>query len=189
MTETNLHMKSTDEGEENILKTALYMGTVVEGAFEDYDSVLMAYRVYQMEDGTVYLDGTGNGYAGGGFTIHERMEYTESVNGETTKEILDIEFSIKDAERLIAVEVIWFDGENKPIAEETVPLAELESEYDLTPPEGTAWALVQQTDEDETVTRTALMPDSSGRCSHKLIQLDDWGIGRTVHLNWELPQQ
>ena len=43
MTDCNLHRKYTDEGEENILKTALYTGTVKTG--EDYDYILTAYRV------------------------------------------------------------------------------------------------------------------------------------------------
>ena len=185
MTETNLHLKSTDEGEETILKTALYMGTVAEGRAEDYDSVLTAYRVYQMADGTVYLDGTGNSYAGGGFTINERSEYKTTVNGESTSRVLDIEFSIKDAQRLEQAEVIWYSGEGEVLHRELLPLNTLESEMMLTPPDGAVWALVQETDEQGNVKRAVMEPDYSGWAGYDLIVLNELGIGEKVWLRWE----
>lgn len=185
MTDTALEMKVTDEGEENILKAALYTGTAEEE--EDYDYILTAYRVFQMEDGTVYLDGTGNSYGGAGFTINERTEYTTTINGEQTKQILDIEFSLKDAERLVQVEVTWFGGEDEILLQEQLPLEELEGELELTPPEGAAWAMIRETDEQGNVKRTASTPDYSGHAAHKLIQLDERGVGRAVWLRWEKP--
>lgn len=185
MTETSLHMKATDEGEENILKAALYVEpNTSEGG---PDTFLTAYRVFQMKDGTVYLDGTGNSYGGAGFTINERAEYTTKVNGKVTKQVLDIEFSLKDAERLERVDVIWFGENDEILAQEQLPLEKLEGEYILTPPEGAAWAMIRETGENGTVKRTASTPDYSGWATHKLIQLDDIGVGHTVWLKWEKP--
>lgn len=185
MTETSLNRKIMDDGEENILKAALYTGTVKEA--EDYDYILTAYRVFQMEDGTVYIDGTGNSYGGAGFTINERMEYTATINGESTKQVLDIEFSLKDAERLARVDVIWFGEEDEVLLREQLPLGELEGEYKLTPPAGAAWAMIRETDERGGVRRTASTPDYSGNAAHKLIQLDETGVGHAVWLRWEKP--
>lgn len=187
MTETSLDRKITDEGEENVLKAALYTQTKVEESFEDYDYILTAYRVYQMADGTVYLDGTGSSYAGAGFTINERTEYTYTVNGEATKQVLDIEFSLKDGVRLESVDVTWFGGEDEVLAQEQLPLKELEGEYTLTPPTGAAWAMIRETGEDGSVKRTASTPDYNGYGSHKLIQLDEMGLGHAVWLRWEKP--
>lgn len=185
MTDCNLHRKYTDEGEENILKTALYTGTVKEG--EDYDYILTAYRVFQMKDGTVYLDGTGNSYSGAGFTINERAEYTTEVNGKVEKQVLDIEFSLKDAERLERVDVTWFGEEDEILAQEQLPLEELTGEYNLAPPKGAAWAMIRQTDERGVVQRAVSNPDYNGRASHKMIQLDEIGVGHVIWLNWEKP--
>ena len=186
MTETSLHLKSTDEGEENILKATLYMDTVVAEREEDYDTILTAYRVYQMPDGTIYLDGTGNSYAGGGFTVSERAEHTTTVNGKSTKRILDIEFSIKDANRLETVEILWFDGGDGVLFVEDLPLETLTGEVELTPPAGTAWALVRTRDEDGNVVRAVMEPDYTGWAAHDLIVLDDLGIGQKVWLRWEV---
>jgi len=186
MTETSLHRNISDTEEENVLKAALYTETMKEGG-EDYDYILTAYRVFQMDDGTVYIDGTGNSYAGAGFTINERTEYTTTINGESTKQILDIEFSLKDASVLEQVEVTWFDERDEIIAQEVLPLEEMEGEYTLTPPDGAAWAMVRETAEDGTVTRTASTPDYTGFGSHKLILMDERGLGRAVWLRWEKP--
>ena len=185
MTETALETKVTDEGTENILKAALYTGTVKEA--EDYDYILTAYRVFQMEDGTVYLDGTGNSYGGAGFTINERTEHTTTINGVSTKHVLEIEFSLKDAARLEQVEITWFGEEDESLLREQLPLEELEGEYKLTPPAGAAWAMIRETGEDGSVKRTASAPDYNGYGSHKLIQLDEIGVGRVVWLRWEKP--
>ena len=185
MTETALETKVTDEGTENILKAALYTGTVEEE--EDYDYILTAYRVFQMKDGTVYIDGTGNSYGGAGFTINEQTEYTTTINGESTKQVLDIEFSLKDAGRLEQVEITWFGEEDELLLQEQLPLEELEEEYKLNPPAGAAWAMIRETGEDGSVKRTASTPDYSGNATHKLIQLDEIGVGRAVWLRWEKP--
>lgn len=186
MTETSLDRKITDEGEENSLKAALYTNTMAEGE-EFYDYILTAYRVFQMADGTVYLDGTGNSYGGAGFTINERLENTMNLNGEITKQVLDIEFSLKEAMPLEQVEVTWFGEEDEILTQEVLPLAELEGEYTLTPPEGAAWAMIRETGEDGTVKRTASTPDYNGYGSHKLILLDEKGLGHAVWLRWEKP--
>lgn len=186
MTETSLDRRFTDEGEENILKAALYTETMKEGE-EFYDYILTAYRVFQMDDGTVYIDGTGNSYAGAGFTINERREITLTTNGESTKQILDIEFSLKEAMRVEQVEITWFDEEERILSQELLPMEELEGEHTLTPPAGAAWAMVRETGEDGTVQRTASTPDYNGVGSHKLILMDETGIGRAVWLRWEKP--
>ena len=187
MADSHLHRKFTDEGEENILTGTLYMDTIVAEREEEYEWILQAYRVYQMADGTVYLDGSGNGYAGGGFTAKERVENVITINGETKTRVTEIEFSIEDAERLERVRVKWFDEENEAIGVEEVDLTQIKSEWELTPPSGTAWALVIEEDEEGGVTRTAVEPDHEGQCSHRIILMGEADVGRAAYLRWTLP--
>ncbi len=185
MTETHLERKVTDEGEENILTTALYAeprSAEEEGSSSHW--VLTAYRVYQMEDGTVYLDGTGNSFGGAGFTITEKSKFTTDLNGQKTTEIMSVEFSLKDANRMEEVAVIWFGEDDTPIETDIFDPAELEEELELTAPQGAAWAMVRETDERGSVTRTPMNLDYNGHASHKLILLDERGIGRACWLRW-----
>lgn len=185
MSHSHLEMKVTDEGEEHILTSALYVEPHASEA--DMEWILTAYRVYQMADGTVYLDGTGNSYGGPGFTITEKEEYTTTINGESTQEITSVEFSLKDAPNVQKLRVLWFDGDAVLIGQEELSVKEVGEEHILTPPAGAVWALAEETNANDTVTRTAFAPDHDGWASHELILLDDRGIGRRCYLRWELP--
>ena len=155
---------------------------------EDYDYILTAYRVFQMKDGTVYLDGTGNSYGGGGFTITERMEYTETVNGKVSTDVLELEFSIKDLPALEEVKVQWFGKDDVQLGELSLNPADITTEeLTLAAPSQTAWAVVVEKTANGTVNRTIPKRQSNGWSSHKLLLADPvTGIGQEVWLKWEL---
>ena len=185
LSEFKMESKISDAGEEHILSGTIYMSTAAEGAA---DYMITAYRVFQMEDGTVYLDGTGNSYGGGGFTVNERMEYTETANGETSTDVLELEFSIKDLPTLETVEIQWFGTDNVLLGSLPLDPADITAkELTLAAPSRTAWAVVVETAADGTVSRTIPERQSNGWCSHKLLLADPvTGIGREAWLKWEL---
>ena len=78
------HIKVGDE-EESISGT-VYFGPPLDDRnwnTNEFDYCWTAYQVYQMEDGTVYLDGSGNSYGGmGGFTTKVTDTQTKTADGE-----------------------------------------------------------------------------------------------------------
>ena len=175
------HVTLSDQ--ENTLSGALYVNPQTAWAMNEY--VLTAYRVYQMEDGTVYLDGTGNSYGGPGFTIKERAEYTTTVNGETKTQAMEVEFSLKDLPQTEQIHVLWFGENREVLGQEMFPVKELDGDRTLQKPVGAVWALVEEIGKTgNNVTRNIVEPDQQGQSSHRLILPDERGIGRAVWLNW-----
>lgn len=150
---------------------------------ENYDYGWKAYRVYQMEDGTVYLDDSGNSYGGmGGFTISTKESYTETVNGEEQTTSFEVSFTMESVERVQELSVSWFDGENRPVADQTIRMEELgEDGLTLERPQGAAWALVEETDRLGAVKRSAYTLGEE-EAYHRLVQLDERGMGRVTFL-------
>ena len=150
---------------------------------ENYDYGWKAYRVYQMEDGTVYLDDSGNSYGGmGGFTISTKESYTETVNGEEQTTSFEVSFTLESVKRVRELSVSWFDGENRPVAEQTILMEELgEDGLTLERPQGAAWALVEETDRLGAVERSAYTLGEE-EAYHRLVQLDERGMGRVTFL-------
>lgn len=59
------------------------------GIQTEFDYCWTAYQVYQMEDGTVYLDGSGNSYGGmGGFTTKVTDTQTKTAMGRRKYSLL-----------------------------------------------------------------------------------------------------
>lgn len=150
---------------------------------ENYDYGWKAYRVYQMEDGTVYLDDSGNSYGGmGGFTISTKESYTETVDGEEQTTSFEVSFTLESVKRVRELSVSWFDGENRPVAEQTIRMEELgEDGLTLERPQGAAWALVEETDRLGAVKRSAYTLGEE-EAYHRLVQLDERGMGRVTFL-------
>lgn len=172
------------DGEYSISGTA-YVGPMAENHAPTEDGyVLVAYRVYQMADETIYLTGEGNGYGGrGGFTINEEHNRIETIGGERRQITLEVQFSIEWAERTEEVAVSWYDSDNCVVGERALTMEEIGDGLTLERPEGAVWALVTTADSLGTVARCAYTLDEPGKTAyHRLIQMDERGMGRVVDL-------
>lgn len=178
-------------GEEEYIRGTVYFGPPLDDKnwnTEDFDYCWTAYRVYQMADGTVYLDGSGNSFGGvGGFTVSEREERTTTVNGkvETTTKTFKAEFTIESVERVTAVTLKWFDGEDRLAATDTLAPEDIGDGLTLKAPESARWALVEETKRTGTVKRSVYTLDGEEGAVHQLVLLDDSGLGRVVFLTLE----
>ena len=84
----NMAYKSTDQGEEETISGTVYFRAGEEERF------VTLYRVYQTEDGRLYLDGSGNSYGGaGGMTVTEHWQQSVTENGETHSTSFSVEVS------------------------------------------------------------------------------------------------
>lgn len=143
-----------------------------------------AYRVYQAADGTVYLDGSGNSYQGGGdmgFTSEETFTTTE--NGEKVAEaVTKVSVQFKETPRLERLTVTQFDGDNQILSAQDLALREDLPGVRWEP--GAEWALVEEASAGG-VKRTAYSVPGEGEepVSHQVVLLDDAGMGRLAYLN------
>ena len=153
---------------------------------ENYDYGWRAYRVYQMKDGTVYLDGGGNSYGGmGGFTITDTESYTETVDGEEQTVSFEVSVTIESVERVREVSVTWFDGENRQMEARAIPMEEIGAEgLTLERPRGAVWALVEERDRLGAVKRSAYTLGEEASY-HRLVRLDERGMGTVTYLTLE----
>lgn len=183
----NVHTK-VGNGEHSISGT-VYFGPPLDDTnwnTEYYDYGWRAYRVYQMDDGTVYLDGSGNSYGGvGGFGFSTKETYTETVDGEEKTTSFEVSVNVESVERVREISVTWFDGDNRQVAQRTIPMEDV-GEYGLTleRPQGAVWALVAETDRLGNVKRSSytLLEEA---VVHSLVRLDERGMGEFSSLTLE----
>ena len=188
MAETSLAQEAHDEGTTSALEGTIYYGPPADvGAdwdpYDDFYGIWHAYQVYQAPNGTVYIDGSGNSYSGGGgmgFT-HEET-YTSTVNGETSADTVSVTVHIELAPRIERLVVSQFGPDNTLLRSQELPLG-----VDLEPMAcgaDAAWALVEAYNQNGTVERTAYtLPDPDGEpIYHSLVILDDQGMGTSTTL-------
>lgn len=152
---------------------------------EDSDFIWTPYEAYQMPDGTVYLTGTPLGSYGGvgGFTISAEEAYDLDLGGGSEGHSIQIEVKLESVERVVSVEVNAFDENDREISTKTLSMEEIGDGLDLNLGENTAWALVTETDRNGRVKRTAHSLDNADQGgSHRLVRLDDDGLGHVVYL-------
>lgn len=175
--------------EEDSLSGTVYFGPPLDDSkwnTNDFDYVWTAYRVFQMADGAVYLDGSGNSYGGvGGFTTTTREEYTSTMDGKTETRGMEVTVKMEAVERLEGVRVNWFDGDSVLLSGQTLTVEELAQDPALAPPEGAAWVTVEELEHTGAVTRTAYTLGGEQGISHPLVLLDDRGLGRVSGLTLE----
>ena len=178
------HIKVGDR--ENSLSGTVYMGDMAPGhESPEYGYSMTAYRVYEMADGTVYLDGSGNGYAGeGDMTASTEESWTETVNGEEKTTSLEVSFTVEWVERLHEVSVTWFDGEDRPLEGRKLTMEEVGEGLALERPQGAQWAVVEENYEAGSVRRTSYTLGEEETC-HRLVRLDERGMGSVVYLTLE----
>ncbi len=184
MGEAKFHTTVTDQGDKDEMEGTVYLGPPL-GA-ENWDpnqnqGYWYAYRVYQTEDGTVYLDGSGNSYSGaGGISTTETASYTSKENGEVVREdSVSVTVHIQVVPRLEELTVTQFSGDNTPLRRSSIPLArELPA---VTPGKDATWLLVEERYSDGTVKRAAYNVRSEP-VLHSVVILDAEGAGEEVSL-------
>ena len=177
-------------GAEQSLSGTIYCGPPV-GAGEDWaervpDYVWRAYNVFQMADGTVYLDGSGNSYGGtiGGMSFSSNATETTTVNGESETTSLTVEVKVENVARLKSVAVKVFDEADQVMQQQEFIPEEAENAHVSVPAE-CAWVLVEEQYEDGTAKRTAYSLNDweyQEEIAHSLVLLDQRGMGQAVSL-------
>ena len=153
-----------------------------------------AYEVYQKADGSVYLNGHGNSYAGDGdFSFNQTRSETEKTNGAVSQQ-LTVVLSV-DAQmipRPDAVAIQQYSQDQQLLREDTLTAGEA---MDLCG----AWTLPW---EEETAYTLAVMHNSGGTRTFKLFPepyqedddtsltvwfLDEQGMGVPIMVNLDRP--
>lgn len=184
--EETTQMKYTDEGDLMSASGTVYFGPPL-GAANSWDPytcgvIWRYYRVYQTEDGRIYLNGDGD--STNGPMSHTATEtYTSTRNGETVQEeTISITVAVEAVSRLERLTVTQFDGENRVLSAQDLALRE-----DLPAvhwAEGAAWALVEEVSAEGTVRTVYSVPaEDEDPVSHQVVLLDDQGMGVLAYLN------
>ena len=188
MAEGNFATEVTDQGTSETMEGTIYYGPPADAGadwdpYDDFYGIWHAYQVYQAPDGTVYTDGSGNSYSGGGSMGFTREEtYTSTVNGETSADTVSVTVNIELAPRIERLVVSQFGPDNTLLRSQELPLGvDLEP---MTCGADAAWALVEAYNQDGTVERTAYtLPGPDGEpIYHSLVILDDQGMGTSATL-------
>lgn len=177
-------------GAEQSLSGTIYFGPPI-GAETDWaerepDYAWTAYRVFQMPDGTVYLDGSGNSYgiSPGNAGFSSTTTDTRTVNGESETSTLTVEVNMEQVQRLEAAAVKLFDAADRLLATQEFSPEEAEDAHVSLPSE-CAWVLVEERYEDGSLHRTVYSPleqEGQEEIAHSLVLLDERGMGRAVSL-------
>lgn len=179
------HYTVTDEGTSMEMEGTVYIGPPA-GAGPDWDPYgddpghWLYYQVYQMADGTIYLNGHGNAVSGGGgYTL--TAESTTTINGESTTKSVKATVNIEDVERLEKLVVSQFDENNALLQSEEIPLGgELPT---LTCGGDAAWVLVEEHNAYGINRAAYTLPDGEEEpVRHRVVLLDDKGVGEVFML-------
>ena len=85
------------------------------------DNFITLYRVFETEDGRIYLDGTGNSFGGaGGFSTSGKTEHKTYIGEEETVETFEITIHIEAIYPAAILEVMQYDKNNLPISSEVI---------------------------------------------------------------------
>lgn len=192
LAESKLHISDTG----HTLSGTVYFGPPLDDGnwnTENFDYMWTAYRVYQMEDETVYIDGTGNSYGGvGGFGFSEKSEWITTVNGERTTESMEVSVQIDSIPRLETVIIQQYDDNDQLLHTDVLTAeqaAALNGEaLELVLEETTTYAVVVETDAEGTSQREIHNVVVSGS---RAISFDAWflqanGMGYCVPVQLSL---
>lgn len=186
--EENPQFSYTDEGIFETASGVIYYGPPLD--ITDWDAyenrvVWTAYRVFQTTDGRIYLDGSGNSYAGGGSSgssFTETRTYTYGENGETVKEDkVAVSVSLQMIPRLEKLIVTQFDKNNAILQSDELNLQIDRPEVRCLPE--TAWVLVEEVTSEGTERTVYDPPEGEDPAAHDYVLLDDEGLGHMAYLN------
>ena len=171
---------STDFGTTYDLSGTLY---VAEGAPERLWTV---YHVYQAEDGTVYLDGSGNTYQGNSFSTTLTEDFHTTTGSEEKSASTKIEVSVKEVPRTERLLVHQYNASGQKIGTAELPLS-----FDIPPvtwEAGAAWAILEERSGAH-ITRTAC--DRPARdeepAAHTVYIFDDNNVGQSSVITFAEP--
>ena len=182
------HILETDGGTSYELGGTLYFGPPADDP--DYDPsrddrIWHAYNVFQMEDGTVFLDGTGDSFSGpGGIGFTRTATYTTTVNGEEMEYYTKVELDAEFIERHTSLLVRQYGADGNLLETQDLPLSgELPCVTWLS---GAAWAVVEEA-RGGALTRTAYDRPAGDEppLSHTVIFLREDGTGYAASLRFE----
>ena len=181
-------INSSDRGTAETASGVIWWGPPLDAPadWDPYESaagIWHAYRVYETADGqTVYLDGSGNSYSGGGnMGFSEDAAYTYTENGESLTDSVSVSVSVKYTPRLTALRVVEFGDDNTVVNTTDLPLTE--DLPALAPTADTAFLIVEE-ESGEGVKRTLYAAEdwADGAVSHEVVLLDQEGRGRGAYL-------
>ena len=181
-------LNSSDQGTAETASGVIWWGPPLDAPadWDPYESaagIWHAYRVYETADGqTVYLDGSGNSYSGGGnMGFSEDAAYTYTENGESLTDSVSVSVSVKYTPRLTALRVVEFGDDNTVVNTTDLPLTE--DLPALAPTADTAFLIVEE-ESGEGVKRTLYAAEdwADGVVSHEVVLLDEEGCGHGVYL-------
>lgn len=183
--ENGMALTDTDEGSSIAISGTVYcgppLGVTNWDPYND-ETIWTFYRVYQTEDGRVYLNGDGNSSHGPGFTFTETKTFTDTRNGEITREeTLSVTAAIEAVPRLERLVVTQFDGDNAVLRSEELSL--LSDRTEIRCLAETAWVLVEEVSGSGVERAVYSAPESEDPVSHDYILLDDNGYGDLAYLN------
>ena len=198
MAECEVHINETDSIS-HILSGTVYFGPPLDDSSwntENFDYMWTAYRVYQMEDETVYIDGTGNSYGGvGGFGFSEKSERTTTINGERTTESLKVSVQIDSIHRLETVTIQQYDNNDQLLRTDVLTAEQAAAlnggALELILEETTAYAVVIETDVEGNSQREIRNVLVSGS---RTLYFDTWflkdnGMGYCVPVRLDLEKE
>lgn len=171
---------STDFGTTYDLSGTLY---VAEGAAE---SIWTVYHVYQAEDGTVYLDGSGNSYQGNSFSTTLTEDFNMQAGKEEKSASTKIEVSVKEVPRTEKLFVHQYDASGQKIQTAELPLS-----FDIPPvtwEANAAWAILEERSGAH-ITRTACDRPAEGEepVSHTVYIFDNNNVGQSSVITFAEP--
>lgn len=186
MANSTFHVKATDAGTSYEMSGTLYYGPPIDDPDYDQwedDRIWKHYHVYQMEDGTVFMDGIGD-FVNGPGTTSITITHTATVNGEEMEYYTKAEVAVEYVERLTALTVRQYDGDGNLLESTELPIeGELPAVSWL--PEA-QWAVVEELRAGE-LKRTAYDRPAEGEeaVTHMVILLEDDGMGYVGVIEFE----
>lgn len=184
----HFHSIVNDAGESYEVSGTLYFGPPIDDP--DYypgddPRVWHCYNVFQMADGTVYLDGSGDSYSGpGGMGATQTATYTTTVNGEAMEYYTKSEVWIEYVERLTVLTVRQYSADGQLLQTTELPVqGELPVVEWLA---DAAWAVVEELRGGDVIRTAYDRPGEDGNpVSHPVILLDDEGLGYEESVKFE----
>lgn len=147
---------------------------IEEGSFAE-DQCWRLMNVFQKPDGTVYLDGTGDGFAIGG-TVSLEMKNEQTVNGKKIDlESTKVTVALEEAKQADTGIVYWYNGKGELLSEQILDPKEV---TELTWHNEAAW-LVYEERFGEEIARTLHEKGTEGEAvSINIMTINEDGIGR-----------
>lgn len=173
----NFHVTSTDYGDSYEISGTLYVGEEMENA------VWTANKVYQTEDGLIYLDGSGNSYQGGDFSSKMEETRTTTVNGEEGNVSMIVEFSIQTVQKLEKILVHQYDENGRLIDTQELPV--IAEDQDVLWNSNAAWAVVEEHYVDHTVRTAYDRPTGDEEAIHTVIILNNDNVGESYLISFK----